>query len=108
MESRHELVIRVEGHFRHAGIHLAGAIHADAAFLRQHDQRAFGGVADQGAVFVETGVGAQRHGQQDLLEIDLGAACAQQLAFGAVGQGIFLPGLQSCNTAGQLIVPCVP
>ena len=62
VEGGHELVVRVERHLGNARIHLPCAIHVDAALLRQHDQRTFGGIADQGAV-VETGVGAQRHGQ---------------------------------------------
>ncbi len=55
---------------------LAGTIHADATLLGQHDQRAFGGIANQCAI-VEAGIGAQRHGQHDFIQIDFGAACAQ-------------------------------
>ena len=91
VEGGHELVIRVEGHFGHAGIRLAGAFHADAALLGQDDQRAFGRVADQGLA-IQAGIGAQRHGQHHFVEIDLGAACAQHLP-SCCRRGTFLPGL---------------
>ena len=64
VERRHELVVRVEGHLGHAGVALPGAVDVDAALGGQHDQRTLGGIADQLAVVLEPGVGAQRHRQE--------------------------------------------
>ena len=83
VEGGHELVVGVKRHLGHARVHLPCAFDADTALLRQHDQRTLGRVADQ-RFAVEPSVGAQRHRQQDLVEIDLGAAGVQQLALGAV------------------------
>ena len=79
VEGGHELVVGVERHLGHARVHLPRAFDADAALLRQHDQRTLGRVADQ-CFAVQASIGAQRHRQQDLVEVDLGAAGVQQLA----------------------------
>ena len=86
VERRHELVVGVERHLGHAGVALAGAVEVDPALGGQHDQRALGRVADQLAAVVEAGVGAQRHRQERVVEVELEAALVRDLA----GRGVAL------------------
>ncbi len=64
VEGGHELVRRIEGNFADAWLFVLFVFRVQAALLRQHPERALGGVADQGAV-AHLRVGAQRHGQQE-------------------------------------------
>ncbi len=79
VERRHELVLGIERNLGDTREARAGVVDADAALLREHDQRAFGRVTDQ-RLAVEASVRAQRHRQHDLVEGELSAAVVQQLA----------------------------
>ena len=84
VERGHELVVRVERHLGHAWVASTHAVQVEASFGSQHDERTLCGVADQLAVLVEPGIGAERHGHQHGLEVDRCTPVAEELPDGAV------------------------
>ena len=69
VERRHELVLGVERDLGEPRVRGAGLVHVQPALGAEHDQGAFGGVADQ-PVALEDGVGAQDHREQVGVEVD--------------------------------------
>ena len=70
VERRHELVRRVERQLGDSRVLLPRRRRVEPTLLAQHDERAFGGVADHLAV-VDDGVAREDHRQHELLEIDV-------------------------------------
>ena len=70
VERRHELVLGVERHLGHPGVAGTGPVEIDPTLGRQHDQRTLGRVTDQVARLVEAGIGAQRHRQKRVVQVD--------------------------------------
>ena len=83
VEGAHELVVRVEGYLGYARIALARAFDTDTAFLGQHDQGTFGGVANQ-VLTIQAGICAQRHRQHHFVQIDRFSSIVEQLSLCAV------------------------
>ena len=67
VERRHELVLRVERHLRHARIQPPRLVDVDPALRREHDEGRLGRVAHDLAV-VHRGVVGERHRHQERLE----------------------------------------
>ena len=62
VDSRHELVVRVEGHLGKTGVGPAGFIRRYTELRRQYDQSSLGGIADNVAVVADCRIAVQHQG----------------------------------------------
>ena len=83
VERRHELVLGIERDLRDPRVPGPRLVDVQPSLRAEHDQGAFGRVADQ-AVAVEHGVRAEDHRQQVGVEVDPGPTHVLDLALGAI------------------------